>query len=174
MHSFFLCQTSIGQNILPPLPVICGEGAMSLIMVFYGRLSRYHLMRAAIGVAHDDGTALFACYTSAVQIIVAYYAGCFSSCGHKVKLRWWRFFFGRSCPRHRVHHNGSSCQFIGKPMAVTSTEGYVARRLFNLVLNASPLPIESDQYAIQHVMAYSLLPSMPVAFIQEPLMVAPI
>ena len=93
MHSFFLCQTSIGQNILPPLPVICGEGAMSLIMVFYGRLSRYHLMRAAIGVAHDDGTALFASYTSAVQIIVAYYAGCFSSCGHKVKLRWWRFFF---------------------------------------------------------------------------------
>ena len=76
--------------------------------------------------------------------------------------------------RHRMLHNGSFCQFIGKPMAVTSTEGYVARRLFNLVLNASPLPIASSQYAIQQVMAYSLLPSMPVAFIQAPLMVAPI
>ena len=75
---------------------------------------------------------------------------------------------------YRVLHNGSFCQFIGKPMAVTSTEGYVARRLFNLVLNASPLPIESSQYAIQQVMAYSLLPSIPVAFIQAPLMVAPI
>ena len=48
--------------------------------VFYGRLSRYHLMRAAIGVAHHDGTALFASDASAVQIIVAYYAGSFSSC----------------------------------------------------------------------------------------------
>ena len=72
-------------------------------------------------------------------------------------------------------HSGSSCQLLeGKPMAVTSTEGYVARRLFNWVLNESPLPIESSQYAIQQVMAYSLLPSMPVAFIQAPLMVAPI
>ena len=75
---------------------------------------------------------------------------------------------------YRVLHNGSFCQFIGKPMAVTSTEGYVARRLFNLVLNASPLPIESSQYATQQVMAYSLLPSIPAAFIQAPLMVAPI
>ena len=83
-------------------------------------------------------------------------------------------FFDSPCLRYRVLHNGSFCQFIGKPMAVTSTEGYVARRLFNLVLNASPLPIESSQYAIQQVMAYSLLPSMPVAFIQAPLMVAPI
>ena len=83
-------------------------------------------------------------------------------------------FFDSPCLRHRVLHNGSFCQFIGKPMAVTSTEGYVARRLFNLVLNASPLPIESSQYATQQVMAYSLLPSMPVAFIQAPLMVAPI
>lgn len=47
--------------------------------VFYGRLFRYHLARAAIGVAHDDGTVLFASDASAVQIIVAYYAGCISS-----------------------------------------------------------------------------------------------
>ena len=82
------------------------------------------------------------------------------------------FLFDNIFRFHRVLHNGSSCQFCGKPIAVTSTKEYESRRFFNLVLKVSPRPIESNQYAIQHVMAYSLLPSMPEVFIQAPLIVA--
>ena len=82
------------------------------------------------------------------------------------------FLFDNIFRFHRVLHNGSSCQFCGKPIAVTSTKEYESRRFLNLVLKVSPRPIESNQYAIQHVMAYSLLPSMPEVFIQAPLIVA--
>ena len=45
------------------------------LCIVSGRLFHYHFTRAAVGEAHDDGTALFARNFSAVHIIVAYYAG---------------------------------------------------------------------------------------------------
>ena len=46
---------------------------------------------------------------------------------------------------HDYVHNGWEAQLLGNPMAVTSTDGYVAINVFSFVLKASLRPIESSQ-----------------------------
>lgn len=66
------------------------------------------------------------------------------------------------------NHNGWESQSSGNPIADASTEGVDVSSVFSFVLKESPRPIESSQYAIQHVIAYSLLPSMFVVSTHAP------
>ena len=61
-------------------------------------------------------------------------------------------FFGSPCLRHRVLHNGSSCQLPeGKPNARRSTSGYSAKS--DCILESMSLPgdMMSRKYLMMHM-----------------------
>lgn len=68
-----------------------------------------------------------------------------------------------------IFHSGSFSQSTGNPIAVTSTVGYYAIRLFNPDTKCAFPFMESIQYAMQHRTAYKRLESISVWQIQLPL-----
>ena len=74
-----------------------------------------------------------------------------------ILMRWVQttpsfLFFGSPCLRHRVLHNGSSCQLPdGKPSAPRSTSGYSAKRACILSRMSFPGDMILRKYLMMHM-----------------------
>ena len=71
------------------------------------------------------------------------------------------FFTSSLCYLVELFQRGSDFQLLGNPIAVGSICGYESSKDFRSFLNLLPYPIESSQYVIQHIIAYTLFASIP-------------